>query len=311
MHHPSNGLLKLLARFILAFATMFFGSALVAACGGDASVIGGAAADGVSHGETDDTPTETTVALSGVVTTTAPATVTGARGTAWSYSCGTQGVSGSLRVPYTNAAAIALTLTGTNLNTINAVGIGSATTASASGYRVTMTRQTTTEIGLDLRALNEGPSGTQPATLTIALRTTSGATITRAVSVIPTYSVGGQSYGQCTTLAWYRTSGRVTSYAQGRSLSADSASADFPRGGDALMTSGAGHMIYLSRITLAAGSTTTRRTYSLDFEEWNFDCRGGYRTITSTAVATRVGTGPWTWSTRPATSAATFVNYAR
>ena len=184
---------------------------------------------------------------------------------------------------------------GSNLDKITSVTIQNGN-YFVNGFQIISASQ----LKLDIRASYVGEPNPMPISNYNLVFTYNGGTLTKSgVSLIPTFYVNNQSWGQCT---WY--AGLVKRILNGQSevrsykntfnkLSGDPNNPGFPKNGSVLMaTSGLKkHMAYLENISLSNtvqnkdGSTTY--TYNLSGTQYNATCNVGKSSFSTIMVVNK------------------------
>ena len=227
--------------------------------------------------------------------------VTGAR---WSYTCPST-FNNYLQVPYAgrnDSGVRAITLNGSNLDTVYAVSI------KAAGYTAKILRKSSTQLVLDVRA---GPPSESPKPVAapwLYLTHPNGVLMVRInPGLIPALYVNTLTWNQCT---WWAggirriQTGRpvINAYAQGFAISPNPSNSGFPRQGSVLMTYQK-HMSFVESMTETGRRTysdgSTRITYQIVASQYNWPCGAGRTLKTVTMVVQRSRLGTYSFITRP------------
>ncbi len=213
---------------------------------------------------------------------------------------------GYLQVSYygRTSGAARVVAHGSNLGSIRSVQTW------AQGYGVSLVSVTPTSVTLDVRAVvgeNPGPAANLPLGFTYGSGNTWYSPTVR-LSVIPTLAVDNLTWGQCTWFAGgiariMHNQAPVMAYSLGTNLSANPASAGFPRSGSVLMVRNPPsghprHMAYDESTQL--NSQTANRdgsiiyTYTLSGRQYNIHCDGQSYPFTTTMQILRSKSGAYT-----------------
>jgi hypothetical protein len=239
--------------------------------------------------------------------------VTGAK---WSYTCPAT-FNNYLQVPYAgrnDSGAPAITLNGTNLDTVSSVSI------SAAGYTAAILRKSASQLVLDVRA---GPPSEYPRPAVAPVLYLSHRNGVLSVPVkpglLPVLYVDTLAWNQCT---WWAggirriQTGRsvVNSYSQGVAISPDPSSSGFPRQGAVLMTYQK-HMSFVESISETGRANfsdgSSRITYQIVASQYNWPCGAELTSKTLTMVIQRSRLGSYSFITRPTTGVGYEITHVR